>query len=180
MEAVLFPIFALIFFLFFTETVTFNIIFENELIIDIDLLILGIRLYPQRSVRKSRIKKRKSKHRQSTLIYDIIKSVSLTLPSTEINLNYLYLNLGNKDYANSFLIKGISISLIKIILDLAESKAKKINTETIIIDTSDNNNNKFILDARISIPFFIFIYRLFGFIVDIKIKRKGKIKHVGR
>ena len=98
MEAVLFPIFALIFFLFFTETVTFNIIFENELIIDIDLLILGIRLYPQRSVRKSRIKKRKSKHRQSTMIYDIIKSVSLTLPSTEINLNYLYLNLGNKDY----------------------------------------------------------------------------------
>ena len=145
MEAVLFPIAALIFFLFFTEIVTFNVVYEDELIVDLDFLILGIRFYPQRTKNKNEKKSDRNKKRRKKNTSDLLKTVSRIIPSAEVMLNHLYFNVHQENYATGFIAKGVSAGIINAFLKLIELKAKKFTAENIIIDTFDNNNSKFIM-----------------------------------
>ena len=174
MEAVFFPIVAFIFFLYFTEIITFNIIYEDELIVDIDFLILGVRLYPTRAKKRKKTKSRKNRDKKPHSI--ILRIIARIIPSSEVTIDYLYVNVQNSDYVKSFIGKGLSIWAVNSFIKIIEEKAKKLTVGNIFIDTFDNNNKKPILYANVSIPLYIFSHYIFVIIKD----RKSDSRKAGR
>ena len=93
MEALIFPIIAIIIFIFLSDTVTFAIIYENEFTIDIDFTIFGIRFYQSERENKNKIRKKASlnkNYKALKIIRNIISYSNVSVIQVESNYQEIF------------------------------------------------------------------------------------------
>ena len=180
MEAVIFPLTAFILFVYFSEIVSFNIVYENELIIDIDFFILGIRLYPLRNSsadRNKKSKKGKDSYNKKRNLSEIINRI---IPSSEVSINYLYIALKSKNCAQAYIKKGALLFLANSAMKILEARAKKFIRRKIFIDSSDHtNSNELILSATVKLPLYVLVSHLFVIAKEKLFRFRKETENVG-
>ena len=179
MEALIFPLVAFLVFFFFTEIVSFKLVYDNELIIDIDFLILGLRLYPQRSKKGEKNKKRKRKDEHEKKRFSILSFIVNIIPFSEVTLNNLFFKIKNQDISDYYIKKGIGLGVVGAFFTLLELEAKKFTAKNIFIESSDNNNNKFVFDIELSLPLSVLAKQTLLFIKSNNIMKRKIKTNVG-
>ena len=157
--SILFLIFSLIAFLVFTETVTVRFLYAESRRIDIDLMIFGITLYPdKKSGRK--IKKRTTKPK----LYTRITALRDYLGRSTVNLDSLSVFIPDEDPSEYAVRRGATFSLISCALAYFEEYSKFFRYGNITVSPSGNNKSSINLDLTVEISLAGFISATVGFL----------------
>lgn len=177
MEAFVFPLVALTVFLIFTEVLTVDIFYYEDIELNLNLNILGIKLTPERVVKRNEKRKNKKKSTKKEVFSTLIPAINFLLHRSEVEIKHLSVEIKQSEASEFFIRKGICLSFINSFMILLEGNSKIFAKENIIITTSDNNNIKFYV--KLTVPLLHVLTALFVYLKERFFRKRRKINNVG-